>query len=159
MSCWICFLIHTNIFRFSMLSQHSSGTSHWNSPLQRTRTYESCTVSTMAADDLLMPGARPPAAMVLTLFSGNIPVLATVGLLFSMGQNIQSKTRSIPFLLMPWLLDTSLTHWVHSRHDIGYYFFYVFCVITIIPTSFVFQYKWLILHENQNYVTTQGYSI
>ena len=60
-----------------MLAFHSIP-QHWNVAYRRISTLY--TVDIMAADDLAMQGARATAAMVLTLFSQNIPVSVSAGL-------------------------------------------------------------------------------
>ena len=55
------------IYTFSLCHfQHWDGTGSWNPSSSKVRTYSSCTVNTIVADDLVTQRARASAAMVLT---------------------------------------------------------------------------------------------
>ena len=71
---------HKGIFAFSIILQHWGGSSYWIPPSKQIRTCPSYTVSTMAANGLVMEGARASTAMVLTMFAQNILVSALEGL-------------------------------------------------------------------------------
>ena len=84
-----------------------SGICIWNPTSWKPRTCLSYKVNMMAADDLVMKGARASAAMVLTSFSCNNPASAPEGLtLNGRGPSYLGLTRSISWLLMPWLLSS-----------------------------------------------------
>ena len=76
------FMKHKTIFTFCIIAQYTDGTGCWNPSLCKTRNSSSCIVNTMAADGLVMQGARASGAMVLTKFSWNILVSAPEELKF-----------------------------------------------------------------------------
>ena len=60
------------MFALFLISQHWDGTGSWNPTSWKTRTRLFRTIKSMAADDLMMHGARSSSSTVLTKFAENI---------------------------------------------------------------------------------------
>ena len=69
-----------NITYICIFNKQKDDAGGWNTSAWKIRTYLSYRVNIMAADDLVMQGARASAGMVLTSFSWNILVSVTSGL-------------------------------------------------------------------------------
>ena len=65
---------------FFIISQHWDETVHWNPPQWKTWNHLSCIVNAIAADGMVVQGARSSATMILSWFSWNILVWVPKGL-------------------------------------------------------------------------------